>query len=368
RLGGEMPKQYRDLGGRPVLRHSLATFASHPLVGAVRTVIHPDDRFLYDQAAAGLKLPEPVSGGETRQDSVRLGLESLAGEPPDLVLIHDGARPFVDSGIITRVIGALACHPGAIPALAVADTLKRGADGRVTATVERAGLWRAQTPQGFRYGDILAAHRAAAGLELTDDAAVAEWAGLGIALVPGSEDNVKLTTAEDMARAVRLFTGPGDIRVGTGYDVHRFVEGSAVTLCGIEIPHEMRLAGHSDADVALHAVTDALLGAIGAGDIGHHFPPSDPQWRGGESHLFLRHAVALVAALGGEVRHVDITIVCERPKIGPHRMTMALRLAEILGVRADRVSVKATTTEGLGFAGRREGIEAQAVATVWLPR
>ncbi|CAA7617878.1 bifunctional 2-C-methyl-D-erythritol 4-phosphate cytidylyltransferase/2-C-methyl-D-erythritol 2,4-cyclodiphosphate synthase [Magnetospirillum sp. UT-4] len=368
RFGGDIPKQYLDLGGRPVLRHSLAALAANPQVTAVRAVIHPDDRDLYDACAQGLDLLEPVAGGETRQDSVRLGLESLAGLEPQAALIHDGARPFLDGGIVARVIGALAEHPGAIPAIAVADTLKRGADGLVAATVERAGLWRAQTPQGFRFADILAAHRACAGHELTDDAAVAERAGLAVALVEGSEDNVKITTAADLERGRRVFQGPGEFRTATGFDVHRFAPGTGVWLCGVLVPHDSALDGHSDADVAMHALTDALLGTIAAGDIGHHFPPSDPRWKGVASRRFLAHAAALVAGLGGRIVNVDVTILCERPKIGPHRAAMQSALSEILGLAHDRVGIKATTTEGLGFTGRREGIAAQASATVWLPR
>ncbi len=367
RFGGDVPKQYLDLAGRPVLRHSLARFAANPQVDAVRTVIHPDDRSLYDAAAAGLGLAEPVPGGAERQDSVRLGLESLAELAPDIVLIHDGARPFADSGTIARVIAALDAHPGAIPAVPVADTLKRGEDGMVAGTVARAGLWRAQTPQGFRYADILAAHRAAAGQELTDDAAVLEAAGLPVALVTGAEDNVKITTLADLERAGRVFAGPGEVRSGSGYDVHRFAPGSSVWLCGVQVPHDAALEGHSDADVALHALTDALLGAVAAGDICRHFPPGDPRWKGAPSHLFLAHAAGLVAGLGGRIVNVDVTIVCERPMVGPHRAAMQARLAEILAIAPDRVSVKATTTEGLGFTGRREGIAAQAVANVRLP-
>ncbi len=367
RFGGDLPKQYHDLAGRPVLRHTLAALATNPQIDAVRAVIHPDDADLYREAAAGLGLLDPVAGGATRQDSVRLGLESLTHTGADLVLIHDGARPFVDAGTIGRVVAALDSHPGAIPAVAVADTLKRGAGGLVAGTVERADLWRAQTPQGFRLADILAAHRAVAGEELTDDAAVAEHFGLAVALVAGSEDNFKITTTADLDRARRQFSGPGETRVGTGYDVHRFAPGTGVWLCGVKVPHECGLEGHSDADVALHAATDAVLGAISAADIGRHFPPTDPKWKGASSDRFLAHAGGLVAAHGGRIVHLDITLICERPKVGPHRAAMQARVAEILGIRQDRVSVKATTTEGLGFTGRREGIAAQAAATVWLP-
>lgn len=368
RFGGDLPKQYHDLAGRMVLRHSLATFAAHPEVDAVRAVIHPDDRQLYDLAARGLGLLDPVPGGAQRQDSVRMGLQSVADLRPERVLIHDGARPLVDFGVISRVLAALASHAGAIPAMPVSDTIKRGADGLVAGTVERTHLWRAQTPQGFRFAEILAAHERVAGLELTDDAAVAEDAGLAVALVAGSEDNLKVTSAEDISRASRLFPPGGEVRMGSGYDVHRFAPGSGVWLCGVLVPHDAALEGHSDADVALHALTDAVLGAVAAGDIGHHFPPSDARWKGAASHLFLAHAAALVRGLGGDITGVDVTIVCERPKVGPHRPAMTARVAEILGIPAARVSIKATTTEGLGFTGRREGIAAQAVATVRLPR
>jgi len=369
RFGGDVPKQYLDLAGRPVLRHSLAAYATNPQVDAVRTVIHGDDRQLFDAAAAGLGVLDPVPGGNSRQDSVRLGLESLAPLAPDIVLIHDGARPFIDAGTIGRVIAALERHPGAIPAVPVADTLKREGDGGlIDGTVDRAGLWRAQTPQGFRFGEILAAHRAVVGEELTDDAAVLERAGGSVALVLGDEGNVKITTTADLERARRAFDGPGEFRTGNGYDVHRFTTGSGLWLCGVQVPHDAALEGHSDADVALHAATDALLGAIAAGDIGRHFPPSDPRWKGAASHQFLTHAARLVSGLGGRVVHLDVTIVCERPKVGPHRAAMQARMAELLALRQDRISVKATTTERLGFTGRGEGIAAQATATVWLPR
>jgi 2-C-methyl-D-erythritol 4-phosphate cytidylyltransferase/2-C-methyl-D-erythritol 2,4-cyclodiphosphate synthase len=367
RAGGALPKQYRELGGRAVLRWSLERFRQHPRVGAVRAVIHPDDRALYDAAAAGLDLLPPVHGGASRQDSVRLGLESLTNIKPQTVLIHDAARPFIDDATISRTIDALSQVPGAIVALPVADTIKRGETGRVAGTVDRAGLWRAQTPQGFRFDAILAAHRAAAGAELSDDAAVAERAGLAVALVPGSEMNTKLTSEDDLRRAALFAGAAAETRVATGFDVHAFGPGDHVWLCGVKVPHTQALVGHSDADVALHAVTDAILGAIGAADIGAHFPPSDPRWRGAASDKFLAHAVSLLTARGGSVVHADVTIICERPKVGPHRAAMIERLAAILGTDASRCSVKATTTEGLGFTGRGEGIAAQAVATVRLP-
>ncbi|HUN52900.1 MAG TPA: bifunctional 2-C-methyl-D-erythritol 4-phosphate cytidylyltransferase/2-C-methyl-D-erythritol 2,4-cyclodiphosphate synthase [Candidatus Sulfotelmatobacter sp.] len=367
RLGGDIPKQYLDLAGQPVLRHSIIAFARHKAVDFVRVVIHEDDRRAYERAAAGLGLLAPVQGGSDRQESVRLGLESLAELAPERVLIHDGARPLVDAATISRSLDALAAVPGAIAAVPLADTLKRDAAGLAQGGIERTGLWRAQTPQAFDFAKILAAHRAAAGAGLTDDAAVAERAGLAVRLVPGSEDNIKVTTRDDLLRAERLLAGMfGDMRVGSGFDVHAFGPVRPLMLCGIEVPHERGLEGHSDADVGLHALTDALLGALGAGDIGQHFPPSDPKWRGAASDRFLRHAAHLVGAAGGLIAHLDVTLICERPKIGPHRERMRVRIGEILDLALDRISVKATTTEGLGFTGRGEGIAAQATATVRL--
>ncbi|MFZ5791960.1 MAG: bifunctional 2-C-methyl-D-erythritol 4-phosphate cytidylyltransferase/2-C-methyl-D-erythritol 2,4-cyclodiphosphate synthase [Pseudomonadota bacterium] len=374
RFGGEVPKQYRPLGGKPVLRHALERLRAHPDIAAVRAVISPEDRRRYDVAAKGLDLLEPVAGGATRQQSVRNGLESLVEMAPDLVLIHDAARPFVDAGVIDRVLEGLRSAPGAIAALPVVDTIKRAAAEkstaapRIEATAVRERLWRAQTPQGFRFEAILAAHRAAAGTEHTDDAAVAEAAGLAVTLVMGAEENFKITTEADLQRAERLVgEGSWEYRSASGYDVHRFKPGDAIMLCGVRVPHTAALEGHSDADVGLHALTDALLGAIGAGDIGQHFPPSDPKWRGADSARFLAHAAALVVERGGRIAHLDVTIICERPKVGPHRAAMIERIAAILKLDPSRVSVKATTTEGLGFTGRGEGIAAQATATVALP-
>jgi 2-C-methyl-D-erythritol 4-phosphate cytidylyltransferase/2-C-methyl-D-erythritol 2,4-cyclodiphosphate synthase len=368
RFGAPLPKQYLPLGGVMVLRHGVQALVEHPAIAGVRVIIHPDDHAHYAAATAGLDVLAPVVGGAQRQDSVRSGLESLADDAPDLVLIHDGARPFLDRRVIDRVLGGLAAHQGAIAALPVRDTVKRGDGARIAATIDRSALWRAQTPQGFHYRPILGAHRAAAGAELSDDAAVAEQAGIAVALVEGSEDNFKVTTMDDLARAERLLAARcGDIRTGQGFDVHVFGPGDHIWLCGIAVPHSQGLVGHSDADVGLHALTDAVLGAIGEGDIGVHFPPSDPQWRGAASHRFLRHAADRVAALGGTIAHVDVTVICERPKVGPHREAMGSRIAEILGIARSRVSVKATTTEKLGFTGRGEGIAAQAVATVRLP-
>ncbi|MEO3430104.1 bifunctional 2-C-methyl-D-erythritol 4-phosphate cytidylyltransferase/2-C-methyl-D-erythritol 2,4-cyclodiphosphate synthase [Pelagibius sp. CAU 1746] len=372
RFGGSLPKQYATLAGVPLLRHTLRAFTAHPAIGRVRAVIHPDDRDLYDAAAEGLCLAEPVAGGASRQESVLRGLESLAEEAPARVLIHDGARPFVSAAVIDRVLAALEDSPGAIAALPVVDTLKRDREGHIAGTQDRSGLWGAQTPQGFRYAEILAAHRAATGEELTDDAAVAERAGLEVALVEGSRENIKVTSQDDLRTAEHWLRGaPGQVgaetRVGQGFDVHAFGPGDHVTLCGVRIDHDAGLVGHSDADVGLHALTDAILGALGAGDIGSHFPPSDPQWKGAESGRFIRHARDLVAARGGRILHLDVTLICERPKVGPHRGAMVARVAELLDLPAERVSVKATTTEKLGFTGRGEGIAAQAAATLALP-
>jgi 2-C-methyl-D-erythritol 4-phosphate cytidylyltransferase / 2-C-methyl-D-erythritol 2,4-cyclodiphosphate synthase len=369
RFGGALPKQYLPLGGAAVLRHAVAAFASHPRIAGAQIVIRDEDRARFDAAVAGLDVLPPVGGGAERQDSVRLGLEALARYKPSSVLIHDGARPFADAALIDRVTDALDRAPAAIPAVPLGDTIKRvAADGRIEQTVDRAGLFRAQTPQGFHFAAILAAHRAAAGRVLTDDAAVAEAAGIAPLIVAGSEENMKITATEDLAAAERLLAARlADVRVGQGFDVHGFGIGDHIMACGIAIPHDQALVGHSDADVGLHALTDAILGAIGAGDIGLHFPPSDPRWKGAPSDWFLRHAASLVRDKGGMIAAADVTIICERPKIGPHRAAMIERLAAILGIAADRVSVKATTTDRLGFTGRGEGIAAQAVATVRLP-
>ncbi|GAB4174089.1 MAG: bifunctional 2-C-methyl-D-erythritol 4-phosphate cytidylyltransferase/2-C-methyl-D-erythritol 2,4-cyclodiphosphate synthase [Thalassobaculales bacterium] len=363
RLGGERPKQYLPLAGRPILRLTLDRLLAHPAIAAVQVVIHPDDRALYDDATAGLDLPPPVAGGAERQDSVRAGLEALDALAPEHVLIHDAARPFADAGLIGRVLAALASAPGAIPAIPIADTVKRAAQGLVAATVDRQGLFRVQTPQGFHFPTIRDLHRRHAGQSFTDDAGLLEAAGLPVALVAGDEANVKITTRADLAAAEAAL----ETRVGSGFDVHRFGPGERVMLGGVAIPHERGLVGHSDADVGLHALTDAILGALAAGDIGAHFPPSEARWKGADSARFLAHAANLARARGGVILHVDLTLICERPKIGPHREAMRARIAGILGIAADRVSVKATTTEGLGFTGRGEGIAAQATATLRLP-
>ncbi|MEZ5924782.1 MAG: bifunctional 2-C-methyl-D-erythritol 4-phosphate cytidylyltransferase/2-C-methyl-D-erythritol 2,4-cyclodiphosphate synthase [Hyphomicrobiaceae bacterium] len=378
RAGTDGPKQYVALDGAPVLQRSLAPFLDHPRVGRAIVVVHADDLDLYREATADLtdRLLAPAMGGDTRQASVRAGLEALSGRPPDNVLIHDAARPFVDPGTIDRVMDGLAGSVGAIPALAIHDTIKRGdAGGRIQETVERTGLFRAQTPQGFRFAAILDAHRRAAAVGiagLTDDAHVAEWAGLDVALVAGTHANTKLTTATDLLEAEnkllrdRLFA-QGETVTGSGFDVHRFTTGDHVWLCGVQVPHIRALEGHSDADAPLHALTDAILGALGEGDIGVHFPPSDPQWRGAASEIFVRHAVERVRIRGGRLVHADITIVAERPRIGAYRAAMTGRLAELLALPAAHVSIKATTSERMGFTGREEGLAALATVTVRLP-
>jgi 2-C-methyl-D-erythritol 4-phosphate cytidylyltransferase/2-C-methyl-D-erythritol 2,4-cyclodiphosphate synthase len=351
-----------------VLRRTLEVFQATPGIDRIQVVIARGDEDRFKNAAEGLDLPPPVLGGASRQQSVINGLEAIDPSSPDLVAIHDAARPFVR---VSDVIGCLAAvQPGidgAVLGIPLADTLKRVDGGVLTGTVSRSGLWRAQTPQVFRFAKLLTAHRAAASLALdeatalTDDAAVAERAGLRVVMVEGRDDNRKITTADDISPVV-------ETRTAFGFDVHRFAAGSRVMLGGIAIPHNQALAGHSDADVALHALTDALLGTIGAGDIGMHFPPSDPQWRGASSDRFLRRAVDLLIAAGGRIVHLDVTLVCEAPRIGPHREAMSESIARIAGITRARVSVKATTTEGLGFTGRREGIAAQAVATVEVPK
>lgn len=361
RAGGDRPKQWQMLSGKPVLAHTVAAFDG--LADRVIVAIHPQDQARAE--ALGLTW---VPGGQTRAETVRLALESLQDQGVDRVLIHDAARPLVPRGVICAVVDALARHVGAAPALAVTDALWQGTGGIVTGTADREGLWRAQTPQGFRYAEILAAHRAHPG-GAADDVAVARWAGHDIAIVAGHEDNLKLTFAEDFARAETILRGRNmgsglDIRLGNGFDVHAFTAGDAVWLCGVSIPHNQGLLGHSDADVGMHALTDAIYGALAEGDIGVHFPPSDPQWKGAASHIFLRHAMARVAARGYRLTNCDVTLICERPKIGPHQGAMRAALADIMGVDAGVISVKATTSERLGFTGREEGIAAMATAAL----
>lgn len=363
RFGGEMPKQYTQLDGAPVLRHTVMAFLSQPKIDHVRVVIHPDDMDLYEAATEGLGLKTPIFGGEERQDSVRLGLQQIADDAPDFVLIHDGARPYISADVISRVLDALGSAAGAIPTLPLTDTIKRVIDGKIVATEDRFELWRAQTPQGFRYSDILNAHLKLTGQSLTDDAAICEAVGLSVVRVDGDDTNVKITTLSDIQASDNgeIFK---ETRSGIGFDVHRFADGDHVVLCGVKIAHTHSLEGHSDADVALHALTDALLGAVGEDDIGHFFPPSDEQWRGVASDQFVSHAVKLIDSKGGRIVNVDITMMCEAPKVGPYRLLMRERVATILKISPSRVNVKATTTEKLGFTGRGEGIAAQAIANV----
>lgn len=370
RFGDQTPKQYLSLGGKAVIRHAIDTFLAHPGVDAVRIVRRPQDAALYEAIVNDIPVLEPVDGGMTRQESVRLGLESLKNMRPTKVLIHDGARPFPDPGLITRALYALNQHQAVIPALPVFDTIKQvSSDGKtIEKTLDRQKLWRAQTPQAFDYNAIFSAHQEAKGLELTDDAMVAENAGIPVTVVQGNESNIKITTRENMEQANKSLEQETMVtRVGTGFDIHQFGPGDHAVLCGISVPHEKGLEGHSDADAPMHALTDAILGAIAAGDIGSHFPPSDDKWRGAASSEFLRHATNLVADQGGHIINVDVTIICEKPKIGPHREAMCQKLAEILEVSVTCISVKATTTEQLGFTGRGEGLAAQAIASVSLP-
>jgi 2-C-methyl-D-erythritol 4-phosphate cytidylyltransferase/2-C-methyl-D-erythritol 2,4-cyclodiphosphate synthase len=368
RAGGPRPKQYSPLLGKPILRWALEAFVDDPKVGLVQVVIGSNDQEHFSQATQGLNLLPPLAGGPTRQHSVMHGLEALAHRKPNFVLIHDAARPLVSRKIVHRVIAALeAGADGAVPLLAVADTLRKKEGGRWI-TVPREGLLRAQTPQGFKFAEISEAHRRFAKEDVTDDMALAEMAGLRVEAVMGEDSNIKVTNPEDFALAEALLLArTGESRTGMGYDVHRFAPGDHIWLCGIRVAHDHALEGHSDADAGLHALTDAILGAIGAGDIGVHFPPTDARWRGAPSWKFLDHAAHLVRERGGAIVHCDITIICERPKVGPHREAMRARVAEILKLDPSRVSIKATTTEGLGFEGRREGLAAQAVATVRLP-
>ena len=368
RLGGDIPKQYRPINGKPVLRHAIEHLRKHPRVDRVRVVIAPGDEERFSQAVPGLDAGSPIIGGATRQESVRLGLEALSRQdPPDLVLIHDAARPFCPPDVIDRLLKALKTNAAAVPALPAADTLMRGKGRQLGETVDRTHLNRVQTPQGFHFQRILEAHRAKAAESFTDDATLARAAYVGVVRVEGDEALSKLTFEGDFVRAEERLRSRMIPRTGTGFDVHAFAGEGPVMIGGISIPHSRGLAGHSDADVALHAITDALLGAAALGDIGEHFPPSDPQWKGASSDRFLRHAVDLLLAKGAVIDHIDCTIIAEEPKIGPHRAAMRERIAEIAGLRADQVSVKATTTDGLGFTGRREGIAAQAVASVRLP-
>jgi 2-C-methyl-D-erythritol 4-phosphate cytidylyltransferase/2-C-methyl-D-erythritol 2,4-cyclodiphosphate synthase len=372
RAGSGGPKQYRTIGGQSVIFRAMQPFCTHPQVSVVQPVLHPDDAAMFNTACAGLRHQPSANGGATRQASVHAGLEALVGEKPDIVLIHDAARPFVSDGLILRAIEAASRNGAAIPTIPVADTVKLiDADGNVADTPERARLRIAQTPQAFRYDVILEAHRRAARegrSDFTDDAALAEWAGLTVATFEGDALNMKLTTPEDFVREeARLASLLGDIRTGTGYDVHAFGEGDHLMICGVRVPHTKGFLAHSDGDVGLHALVDAILGALADGDIGSHFPPSDAKWKGASSDQFLKYAVDRVIARGGRIANLEVTLICERPKIGPLRDTMRARIAEISGVDMSRVAVKATTSERLGFTGREEGIAATASATIRLP-
>lgn len=361
RFGTDTPKQFLTLAGKPVLRH-----AAEALAQQVALLQPVGDAAAIDAALAGLDHLPTVPGGLARQDSVRAGLEALAPHAPDIVLVHDAARPCIPPGTVPALFAALEQAAGAIPALPVGDTLKRVRQGVITETVARDGLYRAQTPQAFRFPALLAAHQAGTA-GATDDAALLEAVGQSVAIVPGSEDNIKLTWPEDLARLERIMAPSLFPRVGTGFDVHVLEPGRKLMLCGVEVPHDQGLAGHSDADVGIHALCDAIYGALAEGDIGRHFPPSQATWKDADSARFLTHAAERIIARGGMLANADVTLICERPKIAPHAAAMATRLAALLGVDAARVSVKATTTERLGFTGRGEGIAAQAVATILLP-
>lgn len=372
RAGAGGPKQYREIGGVPVIYRAMEAFSRHADVFAVQPVVNPDDSAMFTAAVAGLNHEPPTNGGATRQASVLAGLEALVKHQPDIVLIHDAARPFVSEALISRAIEATSRTGAAIPAIPVTDTIKLTGDaGHVEDTPDRARLRIAQTPQSFRFDVILEAHRRAAKdgrSDFTDDAAIAEWAGLTVATFEGDVANMKLTTPEDFVREeARLAAQLGDIRTGTGYDVHAFGEGDHVMICGVRVPHTKGFLAHSDGDVGLHALVDAILGALADGDIGSHFPPSDAKWKGASSDQFLKYAIERVTQRGGRVANLEVTMICERPKIGPLRDTMRARIAEISGVDISRVAVKATTSERLGFTGREEGIAATASATIRLP-
>ena len=362
RFGAETPKQFLSVAGKPVIRHAAEALARHvellQPVGEAGPIV---------AALAGVAHLPPVPGGATRQDSVRAGLEALAPHAPDIVLVHDAARPVIPPRTIPDLLAVLERVLGAIPAMPVADTLKRGAHGLVVGTTAREGLYRAQTPQGFRFATLLALHRAATDRTVTDDASLLERVGEPVLMVAGSEDNIKLTYPEDRVRLERILAPTMAPRVGTGFDVHAVEAGRRLVLCGVEVPHTTGLAGHSDADVGIHALCDAIYGALAEGDIGRHFPPSEAAWKDADSARFLIHAAERIAARGGILANADVTLICEQPKITPHAPAMIARLAGILEVEPGRISVKATTTERLGFTGRGEGIAAQAVATVLLP-
>jgi 2-C-methyl-D-erythritol 4-phosphate cytidylyltransferase/2-C-methyl-D-erythritol 2,4-cyclodiphosphate synthase len=372
RAGGGLPKQFRHIGGEAMLRRSLSTLLSVLEIGAIQPVIRAEDRAQYDEAVVGLALLPPVAGGATRQASVRAGLEALAPRAPEIVLVHDAARPFASEALITRAIAATEKTGAAIPGLPVTDTIKAvDGHGLVGETLDRSQLRAIQTPQAFAFAPLLEAHlraRREGREDFTDDAALAEWAGMQVVVFEGEPSNIKITHAEDFMRAEAMQAAQlGDVRTGSGIDVHAFAPGDHVWIGGVRIPHTHALTGHSDADVGLHALVDAILGALADGDIGTHFPPSDPQWKGASSDKFLAFAVERVKARGGMIAHLDLNVVCEAPRIGPHRDAMREMIAHIAGIDVSRVAVKATTSERLGFTGRNEGIVAYATATVRLP-
>ena len=365
RISGKTPKQYLPLGGETILSKTARAFINHKKIDAVRIVIHPDDQDLYDTATGGLNLLSPVYGGPERQDSVRNGLESLEELSPLNVLIHDSVRPFVSHSLIDRILNMLLDGKGCIPGVPIMDAIKLLDDGKIVKSLERSNIWRVQTPQGFPFDQILAAHRSLIGNNLADDAAVAEAYGLSVVVVQGLLDNEKITNKEDLEKAMQKHSLKfPDIRVGNGYDVHRFSKGDFVTICGIKIPFSFGLEGHSDADVGLHALTDAILGALSKGDIGEYFPSTDEQWRNASSHIFLRYAGEVLSSMNASVQNLDITIICEVPKISPYRDEMKNNICEILSISPSRVNVKGKTNETLGFIGRKEGIAAQATATI----
>ena len=372
--GEGIPKQYLPLAGIPMLRHSIMAFLNHPQVSDVLCVIHPDDIELYEQSTIGLDLLNPVFGGETRQSSIRIGLEELIDYKPNKVLIHDGVRPFISKRIINGILEKLESHPAVIPAIAVEDTIKKIGDGKIEWTLERENLWRAQTPQGFLYQDILNSHIAFKDLNFTDDSALNEYAGIPVAIVPGSQNNFKITTEEDYDRAKHMIPFLIDdyreeTRCGIGFDVHGFRkiendEDNFIRLCGTEIEFDKKILAHSDGDVGIHALIDALLGAIGRGDIGEHFPPSEQKWKNCDSREMLKKVYGIIQKSSASILNIDLTIICEKPKILKYKNKMKEELSAILGISTQRINIKATTTEKLGFIGREEGIACQAIATL----
>ena len=365
RIGKDIPKQYIAVGDEAIITKTVRTFADHPRVDAVRVVIHPDDFNLYKSSLGELTILDPVYGGVERQDSVREGLESLQSFGPTNVLIHDSVRPFVSNATINGVLDVVMDGRCCVPGLPISDSLKSVDNGYVIKNLDRSSAWRIQTPQGFPYMKILDAHRASIGKNLPDDAAVADAFGLSVEVIRGQKKNEKITNIEDLEGIMeQIASQEPDVRVGNGYDVHRFTEGEFVTICGVKVPHGRSLLGHSDADVGFHALTDAILGAIGKGDIGEYFPSSDEQWKNADSQIFLRYAGDAVQSLGGKIQNLDITIICESPKISPYRTEMINKISEILSISPSRVNVKGTTNDRLGFIGRNEGVAAQATSVI----